>query len=283
MPNDFSVGDLETRGLVHISYPVDLQSGVQKAVESWKNFCGENEAIKSQFPYNSNASMGVGYELKKVQGTGLDVKEDFHFTMGSKDWIMETAASIGDEKMIRFAKDAEGLVSLMEPLVLNFAQRAEKEFGLVGLEKEVRASKDMWFVRFLHYFGGRKEGDEIAAAHADKSGFTLHLYESDLGLQYLDFKKQWIDMPVSSGETAIIPGMRLQYRSENRLKAVYHRVMATEKTAQQGRFSVVCFIHLKNTPEYNKQKSGRLQEFLPGFNYDMPFDEFSKLFITPSH
>ncbi len=140
----------------------------------------------------------------------------------------------------------------------------------------------MWFVRFLHYFGGRKEGDEIATPHVDKSGFTLHLYESDPGLQYLDFAKQWRDMPVSLGETAIIPGMRLQYRSQNRLKAIYHRVIATEKVAQQGRFSVVCFIHLKNTPEYNKQKAGRLQEFPPGFNYDMPFSEFSKLFISPS-
>jgi len=86
-------------------------------------------------------------------------------------------------------------------------------------------------------------------------------------------------MPVSGGETAIIPGMRLQYRSGNKLKAIYHRVVATEKTAKEGRFSVVCFVHLKNTPEYNKQKAGRLQEFMPGFNYDMPFEEFKKLFI----
>jgi hypothetical protein len=269
--------------VVHVSYPGALRVGVGKAVESWKGFCGESEVIKSQFPYNSDKGMGVGYELKKVQGTSLDMKEDFHFTTGSKKWILETAQSIGDEKISRFVKDAEGLVNLIEPLVLDFAQRAEKEFNLVGFEEEVRESKDIWFVRFLHYFGGRKEGDEIATPHADKSGFTLHLYESDPGLQYLDFAKQWQDMPISLGETAIIPGMRLQYRSQNRAKAIYHRVIATEKVARQGRFSVVCFIHPKNTPEYNKQKAGRLQEFPPGFNYDMSFDEFSKLFIPQSH
>jgi hypothetical protein len=283
MSKDFSVGDLATRGLVYIAYPGELRAGVEKAVESWKQFCGESEGARSRFPYNSNSGMGVGYELKKVQGTSLDVKEDFHFTMGAKKWIMETAESIGDEKMMRFVKDAEGLVNLMEPLVLDFASRVEKEFGLDGFEEEVKASKDIWFVRFLHYFGARKDGDEIATPHADKSGFTLHLYESDPGLQYLDFKKQWQEMPVSSGETAIIPGMRLQYRSKNRLKAIYHRVIATKETADRGRFSAVCFIHLKRTPEYNKQKAGRLQEFPPGFNYDMPFGEFSGLFIPPAN
>lgn len=263
--------------VVNVSYPSELRAGVEKAVESWKQFCAESEADRLRFPYNSNAGMGVGYELKKTEGANLDVKEDFHFTMGAKKWISETAESIGDEKIITFVNSAEGLVNLMEPLVLEFAQRIEKEFALEGFEDEVKASKDMWFVRFLHYFGGRKEGDEIATPHADKSGFTLHLYESDPGLEYLDFDKKWQEMPVSSGETAIIPGMRLQYRSENRLKAIYHRVVATEETAARGRFSVVCFIHLKRTPQYNKQKAGRLQEFQPGFNYDMPFEEFSKL------
>jgi isopenicillin N synthase-like dioxygenase len=137
-------------------------------------------------------------------------------------------------------------------------------------------------MRFLHYFGERTKGDEIAIPHADKSCFTLHLYESDPGLQYLDFGKQWREMPVSSGETAIIPGMRLQYCSQNRLKATYHRVVATAKTAKQGRFSVVLFVHMPRTAEYkeyNKEKRGRLQEFQPGFNYEMLFEEFAQLFI----
>ena len=102
---------------------------------------------------------------------------------------------------------------------------------------------------------------------------------SDPGLQHFTFEKEWEDMPVSSGETVIIPGMRLQYRSHNELKAVYHRVVATKETARTGRFSIVCFIHPKNTAQYNKEKAGRLQEFQPGFNYEMSFEEFAKLFV----
>lgn len=121
-------------------------------------------------------------------------------------------------------------------------------------------------------------GEEIASSHVDKSAFTLHLYESHPGLERLSYDGGWESMPVSEGETAIIPGMRLQYRSENRIKATCHRVVATETTAAVGRFSAVCFIHPKNTPEYDKASAGRLQEFGPGFNYTLPWNEFSRLF-----
>ncbi len=280
MENKYSIGDLEMKGLVRVSYPADLRQSVERAVESWKSFCALPEATRKLFPYNSAAGMGVGYELKQTPGANLDVKEDFHFTLGSEGWIFGVAEEMKSPTVSRFVEDARSLAHAMEPLVLDFAQSLERQFALTGLVQEVADSKGSWFVRFLHYFGGRKPGDEIATPHADKSGFTLHLYESDPGLQYLDFKKAWQEMPVSAGETVIIPGMRMQYRSRNQLKALYHRVVATAETAAQGRFSAVVFVHLNRTPAYNKQKSGRLQEFQPGFNYEMPFEEFSRLFAS---
>jgi isopenicillin N synthase-like dioxygenase len=274
-----SIKDLASKGLVSVQYPPELRASVEKAVAAWEAFCKLPEEIRTQFPYNNAEDMGVGYELKKTPGANLDLKEDFHFATGSREWIEETATSLGNEEIMHFVHEAGKLVDLIEPLILDFAGRVEKEFDLKDFRDEVADSKSIWFVRFLHYLGGRQEGEEIATAHADKDGFTPHLYESDPGLQYLDFQKRWQEMPVSPGETVVLPGMRLQYRSQNRLKAIYHRVVATEKTAAQGRFSVVCFVHPKRTPAYNKKKAGRLQEFQPGFNYDMPFEEFSKLFI----
>jgi isopenicillin N synthase-like dioxygenase len=280
MEKKYLVGELETKGLVQVSCPVDLREAVVRAVESWKVFCSLPENARRQFPYNSSAGMGVGYELKQTSGANLDVKEDFHFALGSEGWITGIAEEMKNPVVSRFVDDARSLAHAMEPLVLDFAQDLERRFALEGLAQEVADSEGSWFVRFLHYFGNRREGDEIATPHADKSGFTLHLYESDPGLQYLDFKKNWQEMPVSAAETAIIPGMRLQYRSRGQLKAMFHRVVATKETAVRGRFSAVCFVHLNHTPAYDKQKSGRLQEFQPGFNYEMPFEEFSKLFIS---
>jgi hypothetical protein len=91
-------------------------------------------------------------------------------------------------------------------------------------------------------------------------------------------QRLWWDMPVSSGETTIIPAMQMQLRSKGKLTALCHRVVATPGTAIQGRFAAVCFVQLKNTPKYDKNRWGRLQEKKPGFNYDMSHDDFAKLF-----
>lgn len=169
------------------------------------------------------------------------------------------------------------LINLIRETTLEFAQKCEQEYDLQGFEAEV--SRSVFFVRFIHYFGDRELGAETATAHVDQSAFTLHLYESDPGLQCLTYdNKKWIDMPVSEGETVIIPAMQLQLRSKGELRALAHRVIATESTKKTGRFSAVCFIQLKDTAKYDKDRFGRLQEKNPGFNYEMPITEFSKMF-----
>jgi isopenicillin N synthase-like dioxygenase len=278
-----------SQSFVTVPYPKSLEDTVAKAVASWKSFCILPEATKKQFSYHSNNStasgknhMGVGYELKKTAGSFLDQKEDFHFTTGEEKWLQNETDKIKNKEALNLVEISKNLVTEMSPFILDYARSLEKDFGLTGLEQEVRESKDHWFLRYLHYFGERKVGEEIATSHADKSGFTLHLYESDPGLEMLTMDMNWVPMPVGNGNTVIIPGMRLQYRSKNKLKALFHRVLATKDTAKTGRFSMVCFVHLMKTPQYDKAKAGRLQEFPPGFNYDMPFEEFAKLFTHTS-
>ncbi len=162
---------------------------------------------------------------------------------------------------------------------MDFARSVEEIFALKGFAQEVSESKDAWTFRYLHYFGDRAVGDETALPHVDKGGFTLHLFESCPGLQYLNFDKTWQEMPVSDRETVIIPGLQLQFKSKNELKALCHRVVATEYSAEKGRYSMVCFIPLKQTLVYNKAGSGRTQEFAPGFNYEMSYEDISKIFI----
>ncbi len=85
-------------------------------------------------------------------------------------------------------------------------------------------------------------------------------------------------MPVSESRTVIIPAMQLQLRSKGKLRALWHRVVATPETAKAGRYSAVCFVQLKNTSKYDKEKWGRLQEMEEGFNYNMSPQEFAKFF-----
>src|SRR5262249_18310838 len=151
-----------------------------------------------------------------------------------------------------FLNDAKTLLDRMEPLILEFAKIVEEEYGLTGLVKEVKSCKEYWILRYLHYFGDQQEGREIAAPHIDKGGFTLHLYESAEGLQHLCIRERiWKAMTVEKKQTVIIPAAQLQHWSKGALKALYHRVVATEKTAKIGRFSMVCFIPFQ-TAMYNK-------------------------------
>ena len=274
-----SIENFGSQGLVSVEYPKALRQAVEESVELWKKFCDLPESVRAQFPYNSGEGMRVGYELKKTQGATLDIKEDFHFTRGAKQWLIEQSKKLNDPTIVEFVASLNRLVELMNSTVAEFAQAVERVYEMPGFTQEISENSDQWFMRFLHYFGGAQPGEEIAKAHADKSGFTFHLYESDPGLEYLDRKHHWQDMPVSAGETVIIPGMRGQYCAQGKLKATWHRVVATSQTAKHGRFSAVAFIHPSfQTPQYNKAGMGRLQEFEPGFNYEMPFEEFAKLF-----
>ncbi|HMH69892.1 MAG TPA: 2OG-Fe(II) oxygenase family protein, partial [Candidatus Saccharimonadales bacterium] len=133
---------------------------------------------------------------------------------------------------------------------------------------------------FLHYPSGQTPGGTIAEAHTDHSGFTFHLYETTDGCQRLTLDtRQWQSLPVAEGEAAAFTSMQTQLVSGGEIKALSHRVLANETSSQVGRFAIVCFVALKDIPAYDKRTHGRLQEFTPGFNYDLTPEEFTKLFV----
>lgn len=275
---------LQTKGYVGIQYPKELRTAVTEMMELWRQFCSLPDAEKQAFTY-SNGSAGVGYEKKGAGTTGPshDQKENFDITSAGLSWISQHGLSVaGDEHSVAhmFLSKAALLVGKLKDPVLAFARYVEHTCDLAGFEAEVAKRDHAYFLRFIHYFDGVNVGIETAEAHTDQSGFTLHLYESAPGLQYLDFNKVWQPMPVTEGETVIIPSMQLQHRSKGVATALVHRVISTEETARVGRYSAVCFIQLGG-PVYNKVK-GRLQDLHKqnlGFNYGMPHEEFQNFFM----
>ncbi|MCB1213506.1 MAG: hypothetical protein KDK40_04330, partial [Chlamydiia bacterium] len=166
-----------------------------------------------------------------------------------------------------------------EALIVEFATSVEEQYGIAGVVDEVLLSKPYWILRYLHYFGDREEGDEIASPHIDKGGLTLHLYESDDGLQAYSFvQRRWKGIPIEEKQTVIISAAQLQLQSKGLLKALTHRVIATEKTARTGRFSMVCFVPFQNLPMYNKEVYGSMQIHDTGFNYDLSHSDFKRFF-----
>lgn len=271
-----SIKELRESGFINVDYPDDLRDAVERAVASWKTFCQLPKAEKCAFTFlEDNHGDGAGYELKEERGSKKDLKENFHVTL----YQFARLSKIANNRTFHFLNDAKTLLDGMEPIILNFAKIIEDEYQINGFINEVKRSKPYWILRYLHYFGNQQEGLEIAAPHADKGGFTLHLYESDEGLQYYCMKQlSWKGMPVNEKQTVIIPAVQLQLQSKGDLKALYHRVVATEKTGQTGRFSMVCFISFENTPMYNKKMHGSLQTHDIGFNYHLSHQEFANLF-----
>jgi isopenicillin N synthase-like dioxygenase len=279
------IKDMRRDGYMRLDYEPELRLLVEDAVRDWTGFCGLPEVVKPKiFPYEPDALVsGNGYEMKIEVGEGLDRKEDFHIRGTVGNTFLEQAQRSGYPEAVRFVESALRLPERIAPILNAFAEAAEVEFVIPGFAADVKACNPSLLLRFLHYFGDREPGEEIAVPHVDKGGFTLHLYESDEGVQRFTQdsvleNRRWVSLPVSHKETVILPAMRLQHRTEGWLKALCHRVVATETSAQVGRFSAVCFVDFSGTPYYDKAKHGRLQEMPAGFNYDLPFLQFKELF-----
>lgn len=261
-----------------------LREAVREAADAWKAFCKLPEEQKQLFDYSGDVTVGsgVGYELKRGDG-GMDLKEDFHARAKSRQLLMQEAKKVGTPAIL-FVAAALNVSAHLRPAVAEFARLLEDELGLKGFERDTLKAQALWMIRFNHYLPSGDPTAIIASQHCDKGCFTPHLYESDAGLERLTMHPEpalrvWEPMPVNENETVIFPGLRLQLRSENQLRATCHRVVANERTAKKGRYSIVAFCDSLNVPYYDKARVGRTQNFGPGFNYDMPFDEYRKMFV----
>lgn len=273
--------ELESEGRLYVPYPADLRAAVAAAMKSWEAFEALPQEARARFEYEKDTkTSGTGYEMQRVKDGRPDEKDDMHLRVIKRDFLMGEARKVDDTIAPKFIEDALAIVPAMVPVIQQFAEAVEQTYAIQGFAEDVMAWKDQWLIRFLNYLPSKAAGEEIAAPHVDKGGFTLHLYESDEGVERLTYDtKEWKPFPLSHTETAIIPGMGLQNRSKGKLRALCHRVTANETTATKGRLSAVCFFNFANARFYDKATYGPLQGWPPGAFYDMPFDELDKLFI----
>jgi isopenicillin N synthase-like dioxygenase len=277
----------ETTGQGRTPYPPHVQRILGKVMASWQAFCRMPLDYKSMLTYQDEDSGDTGYEFKSKTGSTTDYKENFHVSLGGKERLIQLAETVHTTCSRAAPRDllrnAQELLTYLDWTVQEIAFSLETTYDLPGLMDEVMAGQDEWVLRLLHYFGGQPIGSVSAAPHADKSGFTLHLFESAPGLEYLGRENpdDWRPMPVTTKETVVIPGLQMQLRSRNRLYATCHRVVVTSEAKDpmmNGRYSAVCFIPLPRTPAFNKRSVGRTQDLVPGFNYAISHEEFAELF-----
>ncbi len=268
-----NVLDLTRKGFVSVEYPPALRHCVDEAMELWKDFCNLPEEQKMKFSNHSRLH-DFGYMLRNDdKELRADRKELFHVVQNRVPALRKCAQGIAGKCPLTFIDTIDRLITESATLISPFAQAVEKQYGLNGFEKEVMNAQSNWTFRYLHYFGSTI----LAHPHADRGDFTLHLSETSGGGECYGLNKKWKPWPVSKDATIIFPGMGLQYRSSNELKALWHQVLPETKK-QEERFAMVCFVDFEQDYRYN-DAAGRLRDFNPGFNYDMPFDKFKELFV----
>ena len=270
-----AIKKLQEDGVAMMTYNTTLRHHVEETAALWQEFCALPQAEKDLFK-TSDTSAGNGYEFKDGIGDHADRKENFDILLtGNNQLARKDTSPVG----VAFVRHALQLTRNILPLVTSFGEQVEATYDIEGFAETVKRSSSSIFVRYLHYFGNRNEGELIAEPHTDQSGFTFHLFETDHGCERLDYAtRQWQDMPVEAGKAAVFPAMQLQLAAHGELRALPHRVIATDSTKDIGRYAVVCFVRLVDTPVYDKERHGRLQEKTPGFNYDMTPDDFAELF-----
>ena len=267
--------ELLKHGFATIKYPPHITVLVREMMKSWQDFCALPLETKKQFLCTSE--LGTGYEFKDEIGATKDRKENFHLNIKDLPLTKEICRKAGVD--LRFADSAGRLLWSIQDTICRFARSVEDEFDLAGLTEELMASQDSWFLRLLHYPPGSPVGKVIAAHHVDKLGITMYLGETTPGVQYYNRDGQWVDMPVLTGKTIITPNMQMQLKTRGEVKALYHRAVANEESKVNGRYSMVCFADLLQTPMYDKTKHGRIQDLPLGFNQRLSHEEFAQYFV----
>jgi hypothetical protein len=263
---------IKERGYAIVSYTQELRGAVQEGVKAWGDFIKSvSQEEKNVFTYGQ----GGGYERKIIKGNSLDLKEDFHVTVNGEERLLTLANAISQPDLAKnFILKAQKIHELTQPIIHQFARDIEEHGNLEGFFQEVVDGWGFVIERFIHYFAGQQGTEEIATPHTDKSGFTLHLYESRDGLEYL-WNGIWHPLPVAENQTVIFAGMQLQLRTNQDLLAAWHRVRSVDGAS---RTSLVAFHPLVHIEKYDKNRHGRLQEFKPSSTYRMSDEEFRNLF-----
>ena len=170
-------------GFVSVAYPESLRPVVAEAMASWKAFCTLPDRKKSLLS-GGDRLRDLGYMRRQDRGKRADNKELFHAKLSTLDMLNGQAKLLEDKRALEFMYATSELIVAVLPLIREFAADVESRFGLPGFAKEVEQSQQHWTFRYLHYLGG----EMLAHPHADRGGFTFHMYEDAPGGEFASRK-----------------------------------------------------------------------------------------------
>lgn len=245
---------------VGVDYPKNITDLIGTA-NLWLQFCSLPLETKRKFEFmNHQGDADPGYRIRS-KTEGREDKEYFHVYQN----ILELANKDGNASLVN---DTPALKEFFEYAITvqqaahDFAMQIGREMGkdLPELLKLIDDGQLRSVLRLLHYTNDT-DVDVIAAQHFDRSLYTLHLYESGPGLQFLNWDMQWKNAPISVGKTVVFGGYRLEQLTRGKLQKTWHRVVREANV--KDRVSMVLFVWTNAVESYDEQ--ARSQELKPSY------------------
>jgi isopenicillin N synthase-like dioxygenase len=247
-----------------VSYPTTLNAVMNKTI-LWRDFCNLPQNIKEKFAFPQHQEMwDPGYKIRE-RSKGREDKEYFHITSQNYEFLKyyDLTNEVNSTPVLKnFFEFAHNVWEKASELVLEIARDLEKD--IPGITAQLEKGRDKQLLRLLHYIPTKDDDMSLADQHFDRSGFTLHLYESHKGLQYLDFDNNWKDAPMNETRTIVFNGYQMEVITKGKVQKTWHRVIRKpEYQNGETRISMVLFVPFVDTPTYPKE--ARSQDLIPGY------------------
>jgi isopenicillin N synthase-like dioxygenase len=229
----------ETGFAVIIAHPVPGELMEQTYAE-WERFFAT--PAKHEFTFDPTKQDGY-FPFRSENAKGYprkDLKEFFHVYPGTAlpGWMSEATRQLYGA-LSSLAGELLALVEDQTPA--DVCARLS-----MPLRKMVEGSPQTLF-RILHYpplSGAEEEGAVRAAAHEDINLITLLVAATAPGLQVLDARGRWREVPADAGSIVVNAGDMLQMATAGYYRSTTHRVVnPTGEEACRPRLSMPLFLH----------------------------------------
>lgn len=212
---------------------------IKKCQQDWRKFFKSQQVYKNLFINGNDSNMGykgVGSETA-VGAKTADLKEFFHYKPGAE--IPESVELSTEALFVKL--DFLGMEILN---ILDMASGTNYRNDCMGSSRTI--------LRTLYYPSlakvDRQEGSVRAAAHEDINHITLLVAASAPGLQVMDNRGNWYDVPHEENSIVVNAGDMLKLASNGLYKSTTHRVV-NPPDETSDRISMPLFIHPRSDVE----------------------------------
>lgn len=227
--SDFRNSVMDTGFAVVTHHGIDYGL-IKEAQQAWRLFFLANGGYKEQFIDTVDSNMGYkGFKTEKAVGAVKpDLKEFFHWKPTKR--IPTEVASVTMQLFYQLEDVSSQLLSTLDR---DGKYRASCE------------ASDNTILRTLYYPKmdfSQEPGSVRAAAHEDINFITLLVAASAPGLQVMDKKGTWYDVPHEQNSIVVNIGDMLQLASGGLYRSTTHRVVNPDNS-NSDRISMPLFVH----------------------------------------